>query len=201
MDQLSRLLHDSLPLLAVILLIVGLTKQRINYLISALWLSLIALLLHYQTAGGELLGTYFNYTNSAIYTLNLVVLITTILCLFYKLPLFQGKRIRYATGLFSVCLIIGGLLLLINLWINARFVETRRPGTPIMQVAAFTPLSYCSYRYVFYKVALDGKIGYLCPNYYGVIPSAGTLDLSPAFLLNQLGQQLKAKINTEIKKP
>ena len=199
MNQLSSVLHDLLPLLAIIFLLIGLNTQRINYVISALWLSLIALLLHYQTAGGEILGTYFNYKNAAIYSINLVVLITTLLCLFYRLPLFQGKRTRYATGFLSAFMVIGGLLLLINLWMNACFIENRRPGTPIMQVATYTALPYCSYHYVFYKVGMDGKIGYLCPNHYGIIPSSGTLELSPTFLLNQLGQQLRAKVQTDIK--
>ncbi len=196
MNTLFNLLYDWLPLLAIVLLIIGIKKERVNYFISALWLSVIALLLHYQTAGGEILGTYFNYTNAAIYTVNLLVLITTLLALFYKLPLFEGKHIRYIKAMISGILILGSVVLGINLWMNAYFIEHRNPGTPLMQVATFTKLPYCHYSYVFYKVDPEGKIGYLCPNYYGLIPSMGTLDVSPQFLLNQLGQDLKAKFNT-----
>jgi len=196
MNTLFNLLHDWLPLLAIVLLIIGIKKERVNYFISALWLSVIALLLHYQTAGGEILGTYFNYTNAAIYTLNLLVLITTLLALFYKLPLFEGKLIGYVKAVISGVLILSSLVLGVNLWMNAYFIEHRNPGTPLMQVATFTKLPYCRYSYVFYKVDTAGKIGYLCPNYYGLIPSIGTLDVSPQFLLNQLGQDLKAKFNT-----
>ncbi len=186
MDTLSNLLHELLPLIGVVLLIAGLNLHRINYLIAALWLSLIAMLLHYQTAGGEILGTYFGYKNAAIYTLNLLVLISTLLCLFFKLPLFQGKLSRYIASFLSACLILGSLLLLINLWMNAHFIENRKLGTPIMQVATFGPLSYCGYRHVYYKVDLDNQINYMCPNYYKIIPSIGHLDISPELLLNQL---------------
>ncbi len=199
MNMLLDLLHDWLPALAVIMLVVGLKKDSINYIIAALWVSLIALLLHYQTAGGEILGTYFNYRNAGIYSINLLVLMTTLLCLFYKLPIFHGKCSRYATALVSICLVIASLLLLINLWINACFIEHRSPGTPIMQVATFTKLPYCNYRYVFYKVNTDNKISYLCPNYYGIIPSVGKLDVSSKLLLKQLGQDMKAKFEMDKK--
>ena len=197
MNTLSNLLHDFLPLLGAILLIIGIRTNRINYLIAALWLSLIALLLHYQTAGGEILGSYFGYKNAAIYTVNLVVLLTTLLDLFSRLPRLRSKLTRYSTGFISSCLVVGSLLLLINLWVNARFIENRRLGTPIMQVATFTPLPYCNYRYVFYKVGVEGKISYMCPNYYGIIPSIGQLDVSPNFVLNHFDQQLKAKSTIE----
>jgi hypothetical protein len=61
MDLLSTILHIILPPLAAILLVIGLKKKEINFIIIALWLSLIALMIHYQTAGGEILGSYFNY--------------------------------------------------------------------------------------------------------------------------------------------
>ena len=189
MNTLSSVLHNMLPLLSVILLVIGLKVERINYLIAAIWLSLIALTLHYQTAGGEILGSYFDYKNSAIYTLNLLILIVSLLCLFMKLPLLQGKKSRYATAFFSAFLIIGSLILLTNLWINAFFIETKRPNTPIMQVASVKALDYCSYHYIFYKVGLDGKISYMCPDYYGIFPAIGHLDVSPDFVLNHLNQR------------
>lgn len=199
MDTLSNLLHELLPLLSGVLLILGIKRTRVNYLIAALWLSLIALWLHYQAAGGEILGTYFGYKNASIYTLNLIVLISTLLCLFFKPPLLQGKISRYLTALASVALVIGSLLLLINLWINAYFIENRRLGSPILQVATFTPLKYCSSRYVFYKAGFDNQISYMCPNYYGIIPSIGDLLVSPDFLLNQLKNHPKTKIKIKNK--
>ena len=193
MNILSNALHDLLPLLGAISLIIGIKMERVNYIIAALWLCLIALLLHYQTAGGEILGSYFDYQNAAIYSVNIVVLLATILYLFLKLPLFKGTLFRYLTGFISAGLVVGCLLLLINLWINAHFIENRRPGTPVLQIATFTPLDYCSYRYVFYKVGLDGKISYMCPDYYGVIPSVGHLDVLPDVVLNHLLPHVKQK--------
>ena len=192
MDTLSNLTHVLLPCLGVVLLLAGMQMKRINYIIGALWLSLIALLLHYQAAGGEILGTYFDYKNAAIYSFNLAILITTLLYLFFNLPMFQGKSARYITGFISACMVVGSMLLLTNLWTNAYFIENRRIGTPIMQLATFTThLDYCSYRYVFYKVDLNGNISYMCPNRYGVIPSIGQLDVSPDFLQKHLSLQSK----------
>lgn len=193
MDMLTNLLHILLPLLGIILLFTGIITQRLNYIAASLWISFIALWLHYQTAGGEILGSYFGYKNAAIYTINLFTLIASFICLFFKHPSLQKKTIRYITGFFSACLLVGGILLLINLWINAYFMETRRPGTPIMQVATFLPLDYCTYRYVFYKVGADGSINYLCPNHFGIIPSIGHLEVSPEFLLNHLKINNKRK--------
>lgn len=195
MDMLSTILHCALPPLAAILLIIGMKKGEINFIITALWLSLIALILHYQTAGGEILGSYFNYKNAAIYSLNIIVLITTLFCLFLQHDQLQGSRIRYFTGFISAFFVAGSILLLINLWINAYFIENRSPNTPIIQVATFTALPYCNHRYLFYKISQDGSIKYLCPNYYGMIPSLGTIEISPDFLLNHLAQQVKTKNN------
>lgn len=199
MDTLSNLLHVLLPLLGIVLLVAGIIMKRTNFIFGALWICLIALVLHYQTAGGEILGTYFDYKNAAIYSVNLVILIIALLYLFFHLPLFQKKPSRYITGLISACLLVGGILLLINLWMNAYFIETRRTGTPIMQVTTFAPIDYCTYRYVFYKVGLDGHINYMCPNHYGVIPSIGKLEISPEFLLNYLTRQLKIETKTNDK--
>ncbi len=193
MNTLSTLLYDLLPLVGVILLVIGIKTERMNYVITALWLCLISLLLHYQTAGGEILGSYFGYEHAAVYSVNLLVLLISLLYLFFKAPVLQNKHIRYATGFISACLVVGGSLLLINLWMNANFIENRRPGTPVMQVATFTALDYCSYRYVFYRVSLDGKISYLCPDHYGIIPSIGHLDVSPDFVLNHLVHQIDIK--------
>lgn len=190
MNLLSSTLNDFLPLIAAVLLVIGMKVGRINLVVAALWLSLIALLLHYQTAGGEILGNYFGYKNAAIYTLNLVVLVLSLIYLLFKLPIFHSKLARYLTGLISACLVVGSLFLLINLWMNAAFIENRRPGTPIMQVISFEPLAYCSYRYVFYRVETDGKVGYLCPNHYGLVPSIGKLEVTPEFILNHLTKRV-----------
>ena len=58
---LAGIIHYLLPLAALISLIWGLSKKAIYYIIAALWLSLIALILHYQHSGGAILGSYFDY--------------------------------------------------------------------------------------------------------------------------------------------
>ena len=191
MDTFLTILHNLFPLLGIILLVIGLKIDRISYIIVALWVSLIALILHYQSADGEILGNYFGYKNAAIYTLNLLVIIASLIYLFLNLPLKQRKKLRPLSICISLCLIIGSLLLMINLWINAVFIENKRPGTPILQVATFSSLPYCSYRYVFYKVTTDGKVGYLCPVHYGLIPSTGQLESMPSFLLQHMGNGSK----------
>ncbi len=201
MEILANLTHVLLPCLGLFLLIAGIRMEKMNYVMGALWLSLIALLLHYQSAGGEILGTYFDYKNAFIYSFNLIILITTLLYLFLKFSSLQGRLIRYITGFASAFLIVGGGLLMANLWTNACFIENRRIGTPIMQVATFAHLDYCAYQYVFYKVSSDGNIAYMCPNHYGVIPSIGHLKASPDFLLNHvtLQSRIAPKLNVKQK--
>ena len=144
------------PLLGIVILLFGIVKQRKNYVILTLWLSLIALILHYRASGGEILGSYFNYLHASIYSLNLFVLIFTIIYLLLTATEeIQNKILRFSTGLLSAALITGGTLLAINLWVNANFVENRLAGTPILQVATFNKQPYCSYKYVFYKVGTD----------------------------------------------
>lgn len=195
MDMLATFIHIFLPPLAAILLIIGMKRSEINFIITALWLSLIALIIHYQTAGSEILGSYFNYKNAAIYSLNIIVLISTVFCLFLQHHQLQGPRIRYFTGFISAFFVAGSALLITNLWVNAYFIEHRSPNTPIIQVATFSKLPYCSYRYLFYKIDKNGSIKYMCPNHYGMIPSIGSIEISPDFLLNHLAQQIKAKTN------
>lgn len=193
MDFLTSVINYLLPILGFILLFLGIKMLRINYIVVALWFSLIALLLQYQTAGGEILGAYFGYKNALLYTLNLAVLIVAFLYLCFKTPALQTTYIRYLSGLIAACLVTGSIILIINLWINARFIEDKLPGTAIMQVVSFTPPNYCAYRYAFYKVNPNNKISYLCPNYYGLIPAIGNLDTAPDFIVRQLAEHAKNK--------
>ena len=193
MALLSGSLYYLMLMASGIFLILGIKKDRINYIISALWLSVIALLLHYQAAGGEILGSYFGYKNAAIYGLNLIVMVITIICLFLKVPLFQNKNIRIITTLVAIIISLGSLILIINLSINAFFIENRRFGTPILQVATFKKNDYCGYRYIFYKVTTDGKINYMCPDHYLIFPSVGELNTSPEYVLKNLLQDLQSK--------
>ena len=157
-----------------------------NFVLIALWVSLVMILLQYQMAGTEILGSYFNYRHALIYSLNLVILLIALIYLLLQLPFLKSRYSQAAVALMIAFFITGSILLMINLWFNAHFIETRQPNTAVMQVVSFTPPPYCPYRYVFYKVGLDKQIYYLCPNYYGLIPSTGKVDEVPEFIVRQL---------------
>lgn len=193
MYTIAETIHCLFPLIAFVLLIIGIKSNAIYYVISALWVSLIALVIHFQASGGEILGGYFNYYNASIYTANLVILIISLIRVTSHLSS-DNSLFKLSTSLFQALLVIGGLLLLTNLWINAYFIETRLVGTPVMQVGLMQKADYCGYKYVFYKVGSDGKVLYLCPNHYGLIPSIGHLSTKPDFIANQLSLPNKRQL-------
>ncbi|CAM2910005.1 hypothetical protein [Legionella worsleiensis] len=199
MYNLAKVIHCIFPLMAFILLIIGIKRKAIYYIISALWLSIIALVIHFQTSGGEILGSYFNYVNAAIYSINLVILFIALMQIIAHLSR-DTTLFRSLSTLLQSALVIGGLLLITNLWINAYFIENRMTGTPVMQVALLQKPDYCSYRYIFYKVAPNGSVYYLCPNHYGLIPSIGQLEISPDFIMTQLSVPNKKNMLIEQKR-
>jgi hypothetical protein len=185
MHNLAKVIHCLFPLIALIFLIIGIKRNAIYYVISSLWLSLIALAIHYQSSGGQILGSYFNFLNATIYTANLVILFISLTRIIVHLSS-NSPIFKYASSFIQSLIVIGSLLVLINLWINAYFIESRMVGTPIMQVALPKRATYCSYKYILYKVAPDGSVLYLCPNHYGLIPAIGHLSISPDFIATQL---------------
>lgn len=193
-------IHLFFPLLGALILFFGIKLQRKNYIVLALWLCLIALVLHYRASGGEILGSYFNYSHATVYSLNLIVLIASIIYLFLgSMDEIRSKISRYSVGFLSAGLITAGVLLEVNLWINAVFVENRLAGTPILQVATFNKQPYCSYKYVFYKVGPDSTVRFMCPNHYGLLPSVGQLRTAPNFVVKQLPVQLQEKFEDNSK--
>lgn len=193
MYHLTRVILCIFPLIAFALFIIGIYKNKIYYIISSLWLSLIALIIHYQTSGGEILGSYFNYVNASIYSINLIVLFISLIRIISHLSN-ESIIFKYISSLFQALIVIGSVLVIINLGINAFFIENRLPGTPVMQVALLQKPEYCSYRYLFYKVTLDGAVEYLCPNHFGLLPSIGRLDISPDFITTQLSAPSKKQM-------
>ncbi|ASQ45881.1 type I secretion system protein LssZ [Legionella clemsonensis] len=188
-------IHLLLPIFSLIIFLLGLKFKRNNYILVALWVSLIILILQYHASGGEILGSYFNYLHAAAYSLNLLILLLSIFYLVFNfLRGRESSTLQYATGLIGAILVTGSTLLLINLWINANFIENRMQGTPILQVATFNKPLYCDYKYVFYKINTSGNVEYMCPNHYGFLPSVGKLDTAPDFVIKQLPKQLQAKI-------
>lgn len=177
-----------LPLFALTLLFIGLWKQLKRFVFTALLISLLAIVLQYEIAGGELLGTYFNYHNAVIYTLSFIILLTALSYLFIKNKRLQGKYIRYPAGILLVILIGASFIILINIWINASFIANKLPGTSIIQVATFHELNHCKNNYIFYKVDSTGKLLYLCPNHYGLIAKTGIVSARPELIIRQMTQ-------------
>src|SRR5438105_1599410 len=99
MLNLLESIHLLFPLLGALILFFGIKSQRKNYIVVAVWLSLIALVLHYRASGGEILGSYFNYSHATIYSLNLIVLISSIIYLFLtSMDEIRSKILRYSAG-------------------------------------------------------------------------------------------------------
>lgn len=189
MYLLTQAIYCCFPLIALYFLITGIKKNTIYPIISSLWLSLIALIIHYQASGGQILGSYFNYLNATTYSLNLIILSLSLIAIISHLS--HESLFKYSATLIQSLITIGCVLVLINLWVNAFFIEKRMPGTPVMQVALIQKPDYCSYRYMFYKVAADGTVLYLCPNHYGLIPSVGSLFVRPDFIMGHLSVRNK----------
>ncbi len=194
MHILAKVIQYFFPLIALIHLLIGIKRKAIAYVISSLWLSLIAALVHFQFSGNQIFGTYFDYINASIYSLTLLVLVIALIQVFYHLSI-NRLVFHYICSFISAFMVVGACLVITNLWINAVFINNKKTGTPIMQVALFDKPNYCQYSYVFYKISPDNSVMYLCPNYYGLLASIGHLSKSPDFVTNQfkLSPSLKKK--------
>jgi len=190
---LAKLIQCFFPLIALILLSIGIKKNAIYYIISSLWLSLIAVFIHFQFSGNQILGDYFNYSNAAIYSFNLLVLLVSLIYVLLHLST-ENATFRYISTFINAFMVVGALLVITNIWMNAFFIENKKEGTPVMQVALFEKPEYCNYKYIFYTVAPDSSVRYLCPNHYGLIPSIGQLSKSPDFITTQLSIPVKKPI-------
>lgn len=192
MYTLGKLIQSLFPLIALVLFIIGTKKNSIYYIISSLWLSLIAALIHFQFSGNQIFGTYFGYLNAGIYSFNLLILVLSLIHVMSHLSI-NGPAFKYTSTFINAFLVVGTCVVISNLWINAFFIENKMEGTPIMQVALFDKPEYCESKYVFYKIDKDSLVSYLCPNHYGVLPSVGHLATSPDFIAAQLSLPLKNK--------
>lgn len=187
--------HALLPLSGLILLIIGLYGQYSKCVLGALWFSLISVLLQYQTAGGEILGSYFDFSHGLLYSFTLFILLISAVYLIWKFAKdHSSKKVHLFASLFVALAITGFVALLANLAINARFLKNKLPGSPVLQVATFTKPDYCHYQYVFYAVNKEGELTYMCPCYYGLVPSVGKLADMPDFLARQLPGQLQERL-------
>lgn len=187
----------ALPVLSLIFLIQAFHKKHLNYALAAVWCSLIAIIMHYQLAGGEIIGNYFNYPHAALYTVNIVLFVLS--GLYSSVLLRVNMRNKITAGilsLFVATITTACMILLINVWINASFISQRFEKTPIMQVAALNRSYYCSYSHVFIKITPKAEVAYLCPTGYGIIASTGTLKTIPAFIRSSLPKSTVERLKT-----
>lgn len=204
MDNLAQLIQVLFPLIAFMFLIMGIKRTAIYYIISSLWLSLIAILIHFQVSGNQIFGTYFNYFHTIIYSFNLLVLLAAFTRIISHLGV-NNSALKYTFSFINALMVVIVFFVIVNICINAHFIENKMEGTPIMQVALFNKPDYCNNKYIYYKVDPDAKVMYLCPNHFGLIPSVGRLSVSPDFIMTQLSlpvkkqMLLKQKIRVETK--
>ena len=175
-----------LTLAALIALLYSCKKHSEQKIGIAVWFNILAILVLYKLAGGEILGMFFNYTNSAMYSLNLLILIASLsYVMLYSKFINTGIKGQILVAMVSTILLLVGCILLINVWINAYFIENRKINLPILQVATLGNTPYCNYSYLFYKMDPEGKTSYLCPNYYFLLPRIGRLKTTPKFIAHQ----------------
>lgn len=186
MQPLIQIIIYLLPILGVATFIIGLHVKSMQYVLAAFWIALISMLIQYQNAGGEILGTYFDYPHAFMYSLALGLLITCLYYLLFKTLVFKRKMLQTFATLLFASIIISAVVLLINLWMNALFIENKAPKTAVMQVITFTPPAYCTSRSIFYKVTATHQVAYLCPNYYGILPKVDQLNDVPSFIAQHL---------------
>lgn len=188
-------MHILFPLINLSILLTGIITRRSRWLVAALWLSLVAVIWQYQSAQGEILGSYFDYKESFLYSVSLLVLLTGIVYLLWGYAReMDSNWIRPLFGLVVAASATAVMLLLTNLWINARFIENRMPDSPVLQIGSFQKPDYCHFQYLFYTVSKEGELSYLCPNYYGLLPSVGTVQTMPDYVLKLLPKALQNKL-------
>jgi hypothetical protein len=193
MNNLSLVLNDVLTILGAIVLLMGFRKNNLYYVLLSLWIALLAFFIDYKNAGGEILGSYFDYHHAFMYSINIIVILAALGFTLITLAKQGRNLLRILSGFLGAALVTGGLILLINLWINANFVENRLPGTAIIQVISNSPPEYCHYQYVFYSLNTNNKVSYLCPNFYGLVPSTNTLETPPEFIAKHLAKKITKK--------
>jgi uncharacterized membrane protein len=185
MYHILEMINFTIPFIAAIFLFWGFYKKINLMIILSLWLSLFALVSHYQLSGSEILGGYFNYLRAIIYSINLIVLAVAA---YHILANFKSSSLllnSVYSGL-KVILFFGFIVLFANLWVNAYFIEQRMENTPVIQVATLKSNQLCKYKYIFYIVNKEGELHYLCPNRFFLLPSIGKVKTKPEFLIQQL---------------
>jgi hypothetical protein len=186
MSVITSSIHYFLPFFSFILLVFGLMRNRLRFVLAALIVAIVSIIIQYQLAGDELFGTYFDYSHAALYSLNFIVVIVSLLFIAKREKGFHKPYARYPVALFFSLIIIASLLITTNVWINAYFIQDKLPKTTIVTVGRFVKTEYCSNSYTLYKINRNKQVQYLCPNNYGLIAGIGQLDIIPEELMKQM---------------
>lgn len=109
MYTLGKLIQSLFPLIALVLFIIGIKRNAIYYIISSLWLSLIALLIHFQFSGNQIFGTYFNYLNAGIYSFNLLILLLALIQVISHLST-NSPTFKYTSTFIDAFLVVGAFI-------------------------------------------------------------------------------------------
>lgn len=197
MTNIAQGIYLIFPLLALLSWIIGRMRKSMLFVSAGLWLALIALLIHYEYSGAEIHGGHFTYLNAAVYTFNILILILCSFSLLYsRTPTgFFGKLFN---SLAKTVILLGGLILLVTVWMNAWFIEQRMDGTPVMQIMTFDAPDYCEHEYAFYIITKKGELAYLCPLHYFFMPAIGTLDTVPASLKEHIPAPILEKVSQSV---
>lgn len=187
MNQIMNLVLTSivyaLPLLSLLFIILAMKKSSLNYALAGLWCSLIAIIIHYQLAGDEIFGNYFNYYHAGLYTINSILFIS---CGIYVASLLKSninnKNTAGFVTLFGALIVTAIIVLTTNVWINAFFITSKYKNTPILQIARIKQFDFCPHSYTLFKISPDGSVKYLCPNGYGLLPAIGKLNIVPTYI-------------------
>lgn len=187
------------PLLSLASLLIAFVKKQMNYALISLWISVIAVAVNYQLAGGEIFSPYFGVSQAIPYSANIVVfMISTVFMLYCIKDFLLKKRQRFFIDGLAVFLIAGVIIILINLWTNAWFIESRFPKTPLMEVATFNKPFQCEHAFVILKINKKAKIKYLCPNDKGIFAAIKTYDKPiPEFISDKIPSSILKELQQE----
>ena len=191
MPTLMNVINYILPFFAFVLIVFGIMKSKMRFVLVALIVAIFAIVIQYEHAGGELFGRYFDYTHAAIYTVNFIVVISALLYILSGEKVLKAKSLRYPAAVVIAILVVASCIIVMNVWINAFFIKDRLLNTDVIEVGYFEKPLYCNNSVVYYKLNTKYQIEYLCPNYYLLIAKRGYLETTPKLLKEQLLKSVK----------
>ena len=153
-------LHSAylLTTLSLVLFIKYIIKKQTNALISAFWLSLLALIACYFFTNKQLFGPTMTLKATIAYTMAIILLMTSILFLGFKITAPSWVKATVIT----ICL-LAFFIVLTNIYQNLYFISQKMANRPIIEIANFNKNAFChGKRYYLLTTKEKQTIG-LCP--------------------------------------